>query len=166
MWWIWLVIALIAAVVELTASGLVFAGVGVAALLTAAVAALGGPLLLDAVVFLAASGSYVLLLRPTMLRLISGQRSGTGSPKLGSQLQGKRAIVTQAVSRDSGQIRLGQGEFWSARSYELDDVLPVGSQAEIVMVEGLTALVEPVNARITATSEPSVADPAEDKQPA
>jgi hypothetical protein len=41
-------------------------------------------------------------------------------------------------------VRIGDGEFWSARSYDPDDLIPVGASAEVMVVDGLTVLVSPV----------------------
>jgi hypothetical protein len=41
-------------------------------------------------------------------------------------------------------VRIGDGEFWSARSYDPDDLIPIGAPAEVMVVDGLTALVAPV----------------------
>jgi membrane protein implicated in regulation of membrane protease activity len=57
---------------------------------------------------------------------------------------GRQAVVTQAVDAQEGQIRIGQGEFWSARSFDPQERIPVGTRVEVLMVEGITALVAPV----------------------
>ena len=61
-----------------------------------------------------------------------------------SQIIGRRATVTRTVDSAGGQVRIGDGEFWSARSYDPDDLIPVGASAEVMVVDGLTALVSPV----------------------
>jgi hypothetical protein len=52
--------------------------------------------------------------------------------------------VTRTVDSAGGQVRIGDGEFWSARSYDPDDLIPVGASADVVVVDGLTVLVSPV----------------------
>ncbi|MBV9281107.1 MAG: hypothetical protein JOZ41_13580 [Chloroflexi bacterium] len=52
-------------------------------------------------------------------------------------------------------MRVGSGEFWSARSVEPALSIAPGRQVEVVRVEGLTALVRPlVNAVQASESEP------------
>lgn len=154
MWWLWLIVALIAAVVEVVGSGLVFIGVAGAALVAAIIAVFVPAILVQAIVFAAASAGYVILLRPTVLRLISGQHLTLPGPQSTTQhVVGRRGIVTHEVNEDGGQIRIGHGEFWSARSYNADETLPEGSRVEVVLVDGLTALVAPA-----ATTTPELSD--------
>lgn len=147
-WILWVVIALLAAIAEVVGSGLVFIGVSAAAAVVAVVAAATGiPLVAEAVVFVGMSVAYLIGLRPTVLRLMSGQHHGLLSSRAGSSnIVGKRAVVTQTVSADGGQIRIGQGEFWSARPFEENQVLPEGTRVQVLLLEGLTALVEAVPA--------------------
>jgi hypothetical protein len=58
-------------------------------------------------------------------------------------------------SRGPRGLRIGDGEFWSARSYDPDDLIPVGASAEIEVVDGLTVLVSPV---VPLTLEDDVQD--------
>jgi len=156
LWLIWIVIALIAAVVEIVGSGLVFLGVAGAAVVAAIVAAIFGSSTLVAVgsaaAFAAVAVFYLLALRPPVLRLISGQSQGgfLGSHHGASGIVGRRAIVTQTVSSDGGQIRIGQGEFWSARPFNPDETLPEGARVEVLLRDGLTALVAAADEHQTA----------------
>ena len=141
MWWLWLVVALAAAIAEIAASGLVFGGVAGAALAAAIVAVFVPAILPEAIVFAAVSVIYLIALRPTALRFLTEH----SRPLLGSggtsTLVGRHAVVTEEVTAHGGQVRLGKGEFWSARSYDGKDVIAVGTTIEIAYVEGLTALV-------------------------
>ena len=143
-WWVWLVVVLIAAVIEVAGSGLVFIGIAAAALVTALVALFIPSFPFQAVVFVAATALYLFLLRPTVIALVSGRRSTGGSISPGVALAGKRAIVSQVVTEDGGQIRVGQGEFWSARLYSAGESIPIGTRVDIVLVDGLVALVAPM----------------------
>jgi membrane protein implicated in regulation of membrane protease activity len=53
-------------------------------------------------------------------------------------------VVTRRVDANGGQIRIGEGEFWSARAFDPADVMEPGAPVEVVLVDGLTALVSPV----------------------
>lgn len=145
---LWIVIALLAAIAEVVGSGLVFIGVAAAAAVVAVVAAMtGASLILEAVVFVVMSVAYLVGLRPSVLRLMSGQRPGLLTSRTGSSnIVGKRAVVTHTVSADGGQIRIGQGEFWSARPFIEEQVLTEGTRVQVLLLEGLTALVEAVPA--------------------
>lgn len=144
--WIWLLVALIAAVIEVAASGLFFAGVSAAAVLAAICALFIPGVLPAAIVFAAGSVLYLLALRPTVLRLLPSPPQERLSSRSGpARLAGRRGISTQEITGHSGQIRIGNGEFWSARSYDADEVIPEGTTVEVVLVEGLTALVWPAS---------------------
>jgi len=146
--WLWIIVAIIAAIIEVIGSGLFFIGVTAAAVIAAVVAATGlaGPPV-EAILFGAASILYVAGLRPRVLRLISGRGPALlHTPSGNPNLVGRRAIVTQEVTEDGGQIRVGQGEFWSARAYNSGDTMPVGARVQILLVDGLTALVAPAEA--------------------
>jgi membrane protein implicated in regulation of membrane protease activity len=146
---LWIVIAILAAIAEVLGSGLVFIGVAGAAVVVAFVAAIvpGIGLIAEAVVFAGMSVAYLIGLRPSVLRVMSGQRHGLLTSRSGSSnIVGKRAVVTHTVSADGGQIRIGQGEFWSARPFDENDVFPEGTRVQVLLLEGLTALVASVPA--------------------
>jgi membrane protein implicated in regulation of membrane protease activity len=146
---LWIIIAILAAIAEVLGSGLVFIGVAAAAVVVSIVAALFPALTLvgEAIVFVGMSVAYLIGLRPSVLHLMSGQRHGLLTSRSGSSnIVGKRAVVTHTVSADGGQIRIGQGEFWSARPFDENDVFPEGTRVQVLLLEGLTALVASVPA--------------------
>jgi membrane protein implicated in regulation of membrane protease activity len=142
MWWIWVLIAVAAIVAELTMSGLVFGGVAAAAVLAALVSlVLPGPIP-GAVTLLAVSVIYLLTLRPVAMRMLGLHTPNrlTG-PSSTSSMVGRKALVTQDITPHTGQIRIGGGDFWTARPYDGKESIPAGSTVEIALVEGLTCLV-------------------------
>ena len=61
-------------------------------------------------------------------------RTGTAA------LIGREAVVLDEVTRDGGSIKL-EGEVWTARPYDEDDVLAPGARVQVVQIKGATALV-------------------------
>ena len=61
-------------------------------------------------------------------------RTGTAA------LVGKTALVTETVAADGGAVKL-EGEVWTARPYEPDEVIESGSRVHVVEIQGATALV-------------------------
>jgi membrane protein implicated in regulation of membrane protease activity len=57
-------------------------------------------------------------------------------------LVGKKAVVIEEVSGTQGLIKLA-GEVWSARALDEDDVIPAGTQVEVMEIDGATAIVYP-----------------------
>lgn len=141
---VWVVIALLALVGEVMTTGFFLASLAVAAVI-AALSAVFLPVILQAAVFGVVGLTAIAVLRPIVLHAL-----GMKSPDLlagqatHSHLLGRRAVVTSTVEPGAGLIRIGEGEFWTARPYNETDVIPTGTPVEILLVDGLTALVAPI----------------------
>jgi membrane protein implicated in regulation of membrane protease activity len=153
-WLIWLIVAILAATGEVLSTGLFLASVAVAALVTALVAIVLPIAVVDVALFAGLSLLGVLVIRPIVVHAIGldslVQHGGEISQP---RLAGKRAIVTHQVDAHGGQVRIGQGEFWSARLYEGTKPIAVGEPVEIVFIDGITALVEPPSAEADPNSD-------------
>ena len=91
------------------------------------------------IVFLVASVMTLTALRPLVLsRLQSTPTLRTGA----AALVGKRGVVLQRIvnHEGAGQVRIDH-EVWTARSFDDDRVIEVGTQVEIIDIKGATALV-------------------------
>ena len=137
-WVFWLVIGVALAVGEMMTPGVFFLGLlAIAALVAALVDALGGGVVVQLAAFVVASLASLVLLRPIArrhVRIPSALRTGTDA------LAGATALVLERVDLHGGRVRIG-GETWSARAYFEDQVLEPGTRAEVVKIEGATALV-------------------------
>ena len=136
-WVLWMIAAGVLAVGEIVSLSFFMGPVAVAAVAAAIAAALGAGLAVQIVVFIAASIASIGVLRPVArrhLRTPAQLRTGTQA------LVGAHAEVLEQVDRRGGQIKLA-GEVWTARSYDEDDVLPVGAQVHVMKIDGATALV-------------------------
>jgi membrane protein implicated in regulation of membrane protease activity len=143
--WLWLVVALLAAVGEVLTTTLFLAIVALAAVITAIVALVLPFTLVQVAMFAGMSLGGIAFIRPALVRSFGIDSLSNSSGRVTqSQIVGRRATVTRTVDSAGGQVRIGDGEFWSARSYDPDDLIPVGASAEIMVVDGLTALVSPV----------------------
>jgi membrane protein implicated in regulation of membrane protease activity len=138
-WVIWLILAVALGVAEIFTLTAALGLLGVAALLTAAVAALGLPVAVQLIVFTVASAAGLLVVRPLAGRLIRQpplRRFGVEA------LVGKPAYVLKEVTGHDGRVRIG-GEEWSARAYDDSLVIPAGATVDVIEIEGATALVYP-----------------------
>jgi membrane protein implicated in regulation of membrane protease activity len=137
-WIAWAIVAVGLAVGEIFTPGLFFLGpLAVAAVVSAAVAAIGAGIAIQVIVFAGASLASLAVLRPLArahLRMPPALRTGTAA------LVGARAVVVQRVDDSGGRIRLG-GEEWSARAYVPDQVFEAGTSVEVAEIKGATALV-------------------------
>jgi membrane protein implicated in regulation of membrane protease activity len=137
-WVIWAILSVLLAVGEIFTPGLFFLGpIALAALAATLVAALGGGLLVQIIVFGVGSFAAVGLLRPLARKHLTMPRAiRTGA----AALEGAKAIVLQHVDGRGGRVKIG-GEEWSARSYMPDEEFDVGTEVEVVQIQGATALV-------------------------
>lgn len=140
-WVIWVVIAVIALAGEVLTLGLYLASFGVAAGIVALLSLVAPPGIQIAV-FLALSLTLLFVARPLVLRVLPRSDEASNRPTMGPI--GRDAVVVQRLTRQSGQIRVGEGEFWSARALDPDVIFPSGREVEVVEMDGLTALVRPV----------------------
>lgn len=147
--WLWLVIAVLAGVGEVLTTGLFLAIIAVAAVITALVA-LVLPFtlpfaLVETAIFAGMSLGGIVVIRPVLIRSFGMDSLSHGAGHVTQpQIVGRRATVTRTVDAASGQVRIGDGEFWTARSYDPDDLIPIGASVEVIVVDGLTALVSPI----------------------
>jgi membrane protein implicated in regulation of membrane protease activity len=136
-WLIWLIVAGVLAVAEVSTLTLVLGMLAGGAAAGAITAAAGGPLLAQIVVAVVASAALLGVVRPLAKHhlLPSGPaRTGTDA------LVGMQAVVLAEVGRDDGRVRLNGAE-WSARSYDPTQRLSAGTVVRVVEIQGATALV-------------------------
>jgi membrane protein implicated in regulation of membrane protease activity len=138
-WIIWLVAACILGVLEMHQGGFYLAPFALGAALATVVALLGVGAGLSAVVFLAGSGIVFGTLRPVARRhrrLPPSIRTGAAA------LVGKHALVLERIANEEGVgcVKI-DGEVWTARSYDEDEVIGAGEHVEVVEIRGATALV-------------------------
>jgi len=137
-WVIWAIVAVLLAVGEIFTPGLFFLGpIALAALAATIVAALGGGIWIQIIVFGLGSFAAVGLLRPIArrhLKMPHALRTGAAA------LEGAKAVVLQRVDSRGGRVKIG-GEEWSARSYMPDEEFDVGTEVEVAQIQGATALV-------------------------
>jgi membrane protein implicated in regulation of membrane protease activity len=138
-WVIWLVAACVLGVAEMHQGGFYLAPFAFGALLAALVGLLGVGVGLSAVVFALASGMVFVGLRPVALRhrrMPPAIRTGAAA------LVGRPAIVLERIANDEGVgcVRI-DGEVWTARSFDEDEVFDPGERVEVVEIRGATALV-------------------------
>jgi len=139
-WVVWVVIAVVLLVAEATTSAFVAVYFGLAAIVTAAIAAAGLGVPVQLIAFAGLSVGGLLLTRPALQRAAgktAGIRTGVDA------MQGRIGVVTRAIAElEPGQVKVG-GETWTARCYYDEEAIPLGSRVEVVKVEGVTALVIP-----------------------
>jgi membrane protein implicated in regulation of membrane protease activity len=138
-WVLWLVAACILGAGELHTGGFYLAPFALGAVTATVLSLLGAPTAAAVIVFLAASVLVLLTLRPLAARhrrLPPAIRTGAAA------LVGRKAIVLERIANDEGVgcVKI-DGEVWTARSYDEDEVIDAGERVEVVEIRGATALV-------------------------
>ena len=136
-WVPWIIAAAALVVGEVFTLGFVLGPIALAALLAAGVAALGGGLALQLVVFIVGSVASLAFIRPIAarhMRTPAHLRTGAAA------LVGARGVVMERVDADHGTVKIG-GEVWTARPFDEEHVIEPGTRVDVLKIEGATALV-------------------------
>ena len=134
---LWLLFGVALVIAEVLSGDFVLVMLGVAGLAAALADAIGGSLVVDAVVFAATALVGIVAVRPMLRsRLMSGHDHRTGV----EALKGVQAVVVDTVDEHDGRVRIG-GEVWSARAFEPTQRLEPGRQVIVMDISGATAIV-------------------------
>lgn len=136
---IWLIIFVACIVVEIITMGLTTIWFAGGSLVASVAAAIGAPLWLQIVLFVAVSLVLLYFTRPIAVKYFNKDRVKTNA----ESLVGKQAIVISEIDnlQGIGQVTVG-GQEWSARTTEEGITLPVGSVVIIRAISGVKLMVE------------------------
>lgn len=139
----WAALAALAFVGELLSVSFFLLFFSFGALVGLVLALLGLGTVAQAVGFVAASVLSMAVLRPTLMHRISFRASeryvGPGG------IEGRSGVVTHDIEPGaSGTVRIGSGEFWTARSISPEQRIGAGTRVRVLDTDGITALVEAV----------------------
>ncbi|MFN7914132.1 MAG: NfeD family protein [Vicinamibacterales bacterium] len=128
---IWVIVAIVAAVIEISIPhfGLIF--VTVAALVAAMLAGAGSGVFIQGIAFIVALALCLLLIRPRMVSKLGSR----GVPSRTDTLIGREGLVTVDIDATlgAGRVNVG-GEDWAARSAA---PLPAGARIRVVAADGI-----------------------------
>jgi membrane protein implicated in regulation of membrane protease activity len=128
---VWLAVAFVAAVVEVSIPHFGFAFVGAGAIAAAATAFLGYTVPTQFATFVVVLTVSIALLRSRLL----GRLGGRGVPSRTEALVGRHAIVTLDIDPTIGTGRVNvAGEDWAARSVE---AIAAGARVRVVGSDGI-----------------------------
>jgi membrane protein implicated in regulation of membrane protease activity len=138
-WVLWLIAAVIFGVGEIATLGFFLAPFAGGALIAALVAAAGAGTALSWVAFLVVSIILLAALRPlarSHRRMPPQLRTGTAA------LIGRTGMVIERIVNDEGvgSVRI-DGEVWTARAFDEDQVIEAGKRVQVLEIRGATALV-------------------------
>jgi membrane protein implicated in regulation of membrane protease activity len=133
----WLILGIVLILAEVLSGDFVLIMLGGGALAAALSSALGGSLVVDALVFAVVSVALLLLARPVLRRRL--HRSVPHAPIGIEALVGSPAVVVSRVDSHGGQVKIG-GDVWSARS-DHGQVIEPGQRVTVMQISGATAVV-------------------------
>lgn len=135
---LWLIAALGLAGAEVLTGDLFLLMLGGGALAAAGTSwLLDWPIWADGAVFLVVSVLLLVLVRPALRRRMqSAAALETGI----EALEGRSALVLDQVTQHAGQVKL-EGEVWTARPLNDQDVYEAGDHVMVMRIDGATAVV-------------------------
>jgi membrane protein implicated in regulation of membrane protease activity len=135
---IWLILAVALAGAEALTGDLFLLMLSGGALAAAASSfLLDWPVWADGLVFLVVAVLLLAGVRPALRRRFA---AGVGLPEPIRALEGRNALVLDRVAMHEGQVKL-DGETWTARPLNHDDVYEPGDHVTVVRIDGATAVV-------------------------
>lgn len=141
--WIgWIVLILVFFTIETLTLEMTFLMLGLGGVAGLAADLAGAPLWLQVIAAAAVAALLLLVLRPPLLRrLRRGEDTALSNI---DALRGMRGVVVATVGAMGGQVRLSNGDTWTARSAEDADITP-GVAITVTGIDGATAVVRPLN---------------------
>jgi membrane protein implicated in regulation of membrane protease activity len=138
-WVFWIILAGVFGIGEMLTTSFFLAPFALGAGLAAVVDVAGGSELASWVVFVIASLMTLAFVRPIArahLKVPPQIRTGSAA------LVGKQAMVLEEINNRQGVgcVKI-DGEVWTARAYDDDEVIGQGRQVQVVEIRGATALV-------------------------
>lgn len=138
-WLIWLIAACVLGLGEMHTGGFFLGPFAIGAFVGAMLSLAGVGVAGSVIAFLLVSVLVLAMLRPLARRhrrLPPAMRSGAAA------LVGRDAIVLERIANREGVgcVKI-DGEVWTARSYDEDEVIDPGEQVQVVEIRGATALV-------------------------
>ncbi len=138
----WLLMAAIFIVIELVTLGLTTIWFAGGAFIAAIAGACGVSLVVQVILFLVVSILLLVLTRPLAVKHLDSNIEKTNS----EALIGKTAVVTQEINNvnATGQAKI-DGMEWTARAKDESEIIPVGTNVNIVEISGVKLIVEVEN---------------------
>ena len=139
-WQVWLGLAIALGVLELFSLDLILLMLALGAVVGMVLALAGLDTWVQVLAAVATSVAALGLVRPSVVkRLHQGPTLVLGH----DALVGRTAVVVEEVSSQGGQVRIN-GELWTARPYDDDQVIEPGAKVDVFQIKGATAMVHRV----------------------
>ena len=135
---IWLILTIVFVIAELATVGLVSIWFAAGSLITLIAAALGAPLPVQLILFLAISIALLLATRPFAKKFINSRTQATNV----DSVIGEKARVTERVSNlDLTGKAVVRGQEWTVRTDNDNEIIDQGELIEVLRVSGVKLIV-------------------------
>jgi membrane protein implicated in regulation of membrane protease activity len=146
-WIVWLVLILLFVTIEMVTLDLTFLMIAVGSLGALLSALLGAPWWLQLLIAAGLTFTLLLGIRPPLLRLL--KRGGDPAKTNVDALLGLDGRVVSTIGATGGQVRLANGETWTARlSPGTNGVAEPGERVLVTEIDGATAVVIPAERNV------------------
>ncbi len=137
-WVFWLILAVVLAIGEIATMGFFLAPFAGGAAVAALLAAFDAGTTIEMAAFLVVSIVLLAALRP----VARAHQRGKGLKMGTAALVGQTATVVERIANAEGVgcVKL-DGEIWTARAYDDDEVIEPGTRVHVLEIRGATALV-------------------------
>lgn len=137
---LWVVLGVVLVIAEAFTATFVLIMLAAGAFAAAVAAALGAPVVAQALVFGAVSALSIWLLRPVIRRHFIPRVSDPDRMDGVKALEGAPGDVLEQVTLEAGLVRV-EGELWSARVFDATQVIEPGERIRVIEVRGTMAMV-------------------------
>ncbi|WP_210481622.1 NfeD family protein [Naasia sp. SYSU D00948] len=143
LWLVWLGFILVCVIIELLTLEFTFLMIAAGSLGGLGANLLGAPWWLQILVALVLSVLLLVLIRPVLLRLT--RKGADPTPTNIAALYGMSGRVVLALGETGGQVKLANGETWTAQLDESAEaqLVEVGAPVTVTAIRGSTAIVVP-----------------------
>ena len=146
--WIgWLVLILVFLVIEMLTLDFTFLMLGIGGIAGLGSDLLGAPIWLQVIVAALVAAVLILVLRPPLLKRL--RRGEDPTPSNVAALVGLSGQVLSTVTAHGGQVKLANGDTWTARPEHRGELEP-GMTIRVSRIDGATAYVRPEEEEPTA----------------
>ena len=139
--WIgWLVLILVFLVIEMLTLDFTFLMLSIGGIAGLGADLIGAPIWLQVIIAAAVAAILILVLRPPLLKRL--RRGEDPTPTNVAALVGLTGQVMSTVSAHAGQVKLSNGDIWTARPEQRGELEP-GTVVRVSRIDGATAFVRP-----------------------
>ena len=139
--WIgWLVLILVFLVIEMLTLDFTFLMLSIGGVAGLGSGLIGAPLWLQVIIAAIVAAVLILVLRPPLLKRL--RRGEDPTPSNVAALVGLSGRVLSTVSQHGGQVKLANGDTWTARPDSRGELEP-GTVVRVSRIDGATAYVHP-----------------------